>query len=63
MLVLTGAWQIDKTTLAGACFPGYTYVRYFEISYQSLVLPAWFSNPAKRLVRVPKIHFMDQGVL
>jgi predicted AAA+ superfamily ATPase len=39
------------------------YVRYLEISYQALVLPAWFSNPVKKLVKAPKIHFMDQGVL
>ncbi|MDR3167286.1 MAG: ATP-binding protein [Treponema sp.] len=39
------------------------YVRYLEISYQALVLPAWFSNSLKRLVKAPKIHFMDQGVL
>jgi predicted AAA+ superfamily ATPase len=39
------------------------YVRYLEISYQALVLPAWFSNPIKKLVKAPKVHFMDQGVL
>jgi predicted AAA+ superfamily ATPase len=39
------------------------YVQYMEISYQALTLPAWFSNPVKRLVKSPKIHFLDQGVL
>jgi predicted AAA+ superfamily ATPase len=39
------------------------YVRYMEISYQALVLPAWCSNPVKKLVKAPKIHFLDQGVL
>lgn len=39
------------------------YVRYMEISYQSVVLPAWFSNPLKKLVKAPKIHFLDNGVL
>jgi predicted AAA+ superfamily ATPase len=39
------------------------YIRYLEISYQALALPAWFSNPVKKLVKAPKIHFMDQGVL
>ena len=39
------------------------YVRYMEISYQSVTLPAWFSNPLKRLVKAPKIHFLDNGVL
>ena len=39
------------------------YVRYMEISYQSVILPAWFSNPVKKLVKAPKIHFLDNGVL
>jgi len=39
------------------------YIRYMEISYQSLNLPAWFSNPLKKLVKAPKIHFLDTGVL
>jgi len=39
------------------------YVRYMEISYQSVTLPAWFSNPLKKLVKAPKIHFLDNGVL
>jgi len=39
------------------------YVRYMEISYQTVILPAWFANPVKKLVKSPKIHFMDQGVL
>ncbi|MDR0865974.1 MAG: ATP-binding protein [Candidatus Symbiothrix sp.] len=39
------------------------YVLYMEISYQTVVLPAWFSNPLKKLVKAPKVHFMDNGVL
>ena len=39
------------------------YVRYMEISYQTIVLPAWFANPLKKLVKSPKVHFMDNGVL
>jgi predicted AAA+ superfamily ATPase len=39
------------------------YVRYMEISYQSVALPAWFANPIKKLVKSPKIHFLDNGVL
>lgn len=39
------------------------YVRYMEISYQTLTLPAWFANPRKKLVKSPKIHFLDYGVL
>jgi predicted AAA+ superfamily ATPase len=39
------------------------YVRYMEISYQSVTLPAWFANPVKKLVKSPKIHLLDNGVL
>ena len=39
------------------------FIRYMEISYQSITLPAWFANPLKRLVKAPKIHFLDNGVL
>jgi predicted AAA+ superfamily ATPase len=39
------------------------YVRYMEISYQTVTLPAWFSNPLKKLVKAHKIHFLDHGVL
>jgi len=39
------------------------FVRYMEISYQCITLPAWYSNPLKKLVKAPKIHFIDQGVL
>ena len=39
------------------------YIRYMEISYQSISLPAWFTNPLKKLVKASKIHFLDNGVL
>jgi predicted AAA+ superfamily ATPase len=39
------------------------YIRYMEISYQNIVLPAWYSNPLKKLAKTPKIHFLDNGVL
>jgi predicted AAA+ superfamily ATPase len=39
------------------------YIRYMEISYQSVVLPAWFANPLKKLIKAPKIHFLDNGIL
>jgi predicted AAA+ superfamily ATPase len=39
------------------------YCLYMEMSYQVLVLPSWTANPVKRLVKMPKIHFLDQGVL
>lgn len=39
------------------------YLEYLRLSYQVLILPAWERNATKRLVKAPKIHFMDQGVL
>jgi len=39
------------------------YIKYFEISYQAIVLPAWSKNQNKRLVKSPKVHYADQGVL
>jgi predicted AAA+ superfamily ATPase len=39
------------------------YINYFEISYQAIVLPSWAGNQNKRLVKAPKIHYMDQGVV
>ncbi len=39
------------------------YIRYFELSYQSVVLPAWSKNSGKRLSKMPKIHYMDNGIL
>jgi len=39
------------------------YLKYFEISYQSIELPAWSRNRNKRLVKSSKVHFIDQGVI
>jgi predicted AAA+ superfamily ATPase len=39
------------------------YIKYFEISYQAIVLPAWSKNQNKRLVKSPKVHYMDYGVV
>ena len=39
------------------------YIKYFEISYQTIVLQAWARNRNKRLVKSPKIHYIDQGVI
>lgn len=38
------------------------FLRYLEISYQVILLPGWFRNPDKRLVKQPKLHFLDVGV-
>ena len=39
------------------------YIRYFEISYQAISLPAWSRNENKRLVKTPKIHYLDNGII
>lgn len=39
------------------------YIRYFELSYQSVILPGWSKNPNKRLTRMEKFHFLDHGIL
>lgn len=39
------------------------YIQYFEISYQALILQAWALNPNKRLSKMPKIHYLDQGIV
>lgn len=38
------------------------FLNYLEISYQVVLLPAWFVNPDKRLTKQPKLHFIDPGV-
>ena len=38
------------------------FMRYLEISYQILLLPAWSRNLEKRLAKQPKLHFVDSGV-
>lgn len=39
------------------------YIKYFEMSYQAIVLPSWERNENKRLVKASKVHYMDQGVI
>lgn len=38
------------------------FMRYLEISYQVIQIPAFFRNPEKRLAKQPKIIFLDPGV-
>jgi hypothetical protein len=38
------------------------YLRYLELSYQTLRLPAWSGNPGVRLVKAPKLIWFDSGV-
>ncbi|MGH9459680.1 MAG: ATP-binding protein [Vicinamibacteria bacterium] len=39
------------------------FPRYLELSYQVVVLPAFFRNVEKRLSKAPKVHFLDPGIL
>lgn len=39
------------------------YIQYMEMSYQTITLSAWHANPLKKLIKSPKVHFMDYGVL
>lgn len=38
------------------------YLRYLDLSYQTLHLPAWSGNPALRLIKAPKLLWFDGGV-
>ena len=39
------------------------YIRYFEMSYQAISLPAWSRNQNKRLAKAPKLHYLDNGIV
>lgn len=39
------------------------YIQYLELSYQIIRLPSWERNLSKRLVKAPKVHYLDNGVL
>jgi len=39
------------------------YLRYFELSYQAFLLPAWSRNESRRLSKASKIHYLDHGIL
>jgi predicted AAA+ superfamily ATPase len=38
------------------------FLTYLEISYQMVLLKPWFRNINKRLIKSPKIHFLDPGI-
>jgi predicted AAA+ superfamily ATPase len=38
------------------------FLQYLEISYQIIMLQPWSRNKLKRLVKMPKLHFLDPGV-
>jgi len=39
------------------------YINYLEISYQAFLLQPWSRNTNKRLMKTPKCHFMDHGIV
>jgi hypothetical protein len=39
------------------------FLKYLEISYQIVQLQPWFKNRTKRLVKSPKLHMIDPGVM
>lgn len=39
------------------------YLEYLNMSFQTLSLQSWERNVGKRLVKAPKIHYLDNGVL
>jgi len=38
------------------------FISYLEISYQCIMLQPWSRNKLKRLVKSPKLHYLDPGV-
>ncbi len=38
------------------------YIRYLELSYQTFLLPPFFGNLTKRLVKSPKLYWIDVGL-
>lgn len=38
------------------------FINYLEISYQAILLQPWSRNELKRLVKSPKLHYLDPGV-
>lgn len=66
-VALQTAQTVNASALAGRV--GLTtktvqrYMEYLNISYQTLLLPSWERNPNKRLVKMPKVHYLDHGVL
>ncbi|MDA2930026.1 ATP-binding protein [Acidobacteria bacterium AH-259-O06] len=39
------------------------FLRYLELSYQVVQLHPFFRNPEKRLAKMPKVHFVDPGIM
>lgn len=39
------------------------FIRYLELSYQVISLKPFYRNTTKRLTKMPKLHFVDPGIL
>lgn len=39
------------------------YQQYLELSFQTITLKPWERNTGRRLVKSPKVHYLDNGVL
>lgn len=39
------------------------YVGALESLFLTLTLPPWYTNELKRLIKTPKLHFLDSGLL
>jgi len=39
------------------------FIEYMTISYQTLVLQPWNRNLKKRLIKSPKVHYLDVGIM
>ena len=67
ILALQTAQTVNVSSLATAIgMSSKTVLRYMEylnLSYQTLTLQPWERNQGKRLVKSPKIHYLDHGVL
>ena len=63
--LLTGQ-LVNYSTLAAECGisskTAQRFLQYLELSYQSLMLQPWHRNSLKRLVKSPKLHYLDPGV-
>ena len=63
--MLTGE-MVNYSSLAGQCGispnTASRFLQYLEMSYQVFMLPPWHRNTLKRLVKSPKLHYLDPGV-
>lgn len=58
----TANWS-DLAREAGVSSPSAkTWMSHLEAGYHAVLLPPWFRNREKRLVKSPKVHILDAGV-